>query len=218
MATLTRDDIKQALKVKHIVCTPLLSENQFGASSLDVRLGTYFILFRPMRRSALNIYEAGADTSPLDFQEELHVGIGHPLFLVPGALVLGSTLEFIKIPGDLCCEVITRSSWGRLGVIIATATWVHPLYRGCLTLEIVNLGSAPVAVSPGERIGQLVFHDVSTPLAEKDVPARKFLAEGLTRPEYSKLFDASERDDVVKRLRNRWHVSKDHADRAKNGS
>ena len=56
--------------------------------------------------------------------------------------------------------MIGRSSWGRLGLIIATATAVSPCFKGSITLELVNLGEAPLVLYPGVRIAQLVVHTV----------------------------------------------------------
>ncbi|MCP4306415.1 MAG: dCTP deaminase, partial [bacterium] len=53
-------------------------------------------------------------------------------------------------------QVLGRSSWGRLGLVVATAVTVHPGFRGCLTLEIQNLGSAPIRLVAGVRIAQLM--------------------------------------------------------------
>lgn len=207
MPVLTRDEIERRVTAaddSQIVCTPLMRLEQIGDSSLDFRLGTNFIAFRRMQRPALDIYEAEAQSSPRDFQQKIHVGIGEKFFLAPGMLVLASTLEFLKIPSDIACEVITRSSWGKLGIIIATAAWVHPGFRGCLTLEIVNHAESPVALSPGARIGQLVFYTCDPP---QEVPAKEFLKQGFTRPEYSKLFKTSNgKDTFRKHLEGYWHA------------
>lgn len=56
--------------------------------------------------------------------------------------------------------VIGKSSLGRTGLVIATATAVAPGFGGCVTLEIVNLGEVPLPLYPGMRIAQLVFHSV----------------------------------------------------------
>jgi dCTP deaminase len=55
---------------------------------------------------------------------------------------------------------MSRSSWGRLGLIVATAAMVQPGYKGCLTLELVNSSESPIALYPGLSVGQLVFHAV----------------------------------------------------------
>jgi dCTP deaminase len=56
--------------------------------------------------------------------------------------------------------VVGRSSFGRLGLIIATAIGVHPHFFGALTLELRNLGEAPVRLYPGQTIAQLFFHEL----------------------------------------------------------
>jgi len=61
------------------------------------------------------------------------------------------------------CYVAGKSSWGRMGLIIATATKVDPGFKGCITLEILNEGEVPITLYPGLPIAQLVFH-----LASKD--------------------------------------------------
>ena len=56
---------------------------------------------------------------------------------------------------------------GRLAVVIhATAGVIDPGYRGQITLELSNLGTAPVALTPGMRISQVIFTELKTP-AEK---------------------------------------------------
>ena len=52
---------------------------------------------------------------------------------------------------------MTKSSWARVFISIASAPWIHPFYRGCLTLEIANLGNVPVALAVGKPIAQLIF-------------------------------------------------------------
>ena len=45
----------------------------------------------------------------------------------------------------------------RTFLLIETAPWVHPLYRGCLTLEIANVSNTPQVLYPGVHIGQLIL-------------------------------------------------------------
>ena len=57
---------------------------------------------------------------------------------------------------------------GRGGVFLSnTAGFVDPGYRGQITLELSNLGTAPVALRPEEmRISQLVLTELSSPAEE----------------------------------------------------
>jgi dCTP deaminase len=53
---------------------------------------------------------------------------------------------------------------GRGGIFLSnTAGLCDPGYRGQITLELSNLGTAPVALSPGMRISQLTFTELSSP-------------------------------------------------------
>ncbi len=53
-----------------------------------------------------------------------------------------------------------------------TAGFIDPGYRGQITLELSNLGTAPVALSPGMRVSQLVFTELKTP-AERPYGAER---------------------------------------------
>jgi hypothetical protein len=44
---------------------------------------------------------------------------------------------------------------------IETAPWIHPCYRGCLTLEIANVSNTPLILYPGRSIGQLILMELA---------------------------------------------------------
>jgi dCTP deaminase len=75
-------------------------------------------------------------------------------------MVLGVTLECLVLDNDCTAQVLSRSSVGRLGLLTATAVHIQPGYRGCPTLELVNLSSVPLSLVPGQRIAQVVTHHV----------------------------------------------------------
>jgi len=120
--------------------------------------------------------------------ERLQHRLGEELILHPGQLLLASTLEYLSIPQDLGASVVTRSSYGRLGLVTATSIFVHPGFKGCLTLELTNVGNSPIALRPGERIAQLVF--------EYHIPDKKpFTSKYLlaTGPEFPKMWEDPDR-------------------------
>ena len=143
-----------------LVITPLLP-GATGTGSLDVRLGSHFIVFHRTDTPSIKTFDLQWD--PREVQRAVEVGWGDRFVLHPNELVLASTLEYFRFPADLAAQVITRSSYGRLGLITATAVEVHPYFRGCLTLELLNLGEVPLQLLPGERIAQLVFTRVDPP-------------------------------------------------------
>jgi dCTP deaminase len=170
-----------------LVVTPLLSHRQIGESSLDVRLGNQFIVFRTHR---FGIFEAiGTSTSvqPRRSQERQVIPFGDRLALHPGVLVLGCTFEYVSMPSDLECQVEGRSSWARLGLQVATASSVEPGFKGVITLELSNVGTVPLTLMPGIRIAQLVFREVKPPVYNPYSGSRKYRCP--IGPEFSRLQD-----------------------------
>lgn len=141
-----------------IVPEPNLKEvEESGAASIDMRLGTWFVALRQARMA---YWDTGEQAGTGQFTRQQYVRFGTEYYLHPGAFVLGVTLEWLRLPRNLAAYVIGKSSWGRRGLIIATATGVHPGFKGCLTLELSNVGEIPVAVKPGMTICQLCIHAV----------------------------------------------------------
>lgn len=161
-----------------LVVTPLM-EGSLGDAGLDVRLSSSFIVFK---HSAIAVFDAirrGQD--PRSMQEVVEKEWGQAFILHPGELVLAATLEYLVLPNDLVAQLVTRSSYGRLGLITATAIQVQPGSSGVITLELVNLGQTPLALRAGQRIAQLVFHRLASP-AESPEPG---IYRYRTGPEFS---------------------------------
>lgn len=146
---------------RRIIITPLLKpEEQFGPTSVDLRLGTDF---QVMRRTNLTHMDLLKDPEELsrDVQRHMeHVKVKptEPFILHPGEFALASTLEYVKVPLDLAARLEGRSTWGRLGLQIhATAGFVDPGFRGALTFELSNVSNIPLPLYPGVRISQICF-------------------------------------------------------------
>ena len=82
------------------------------------------------------------------------------------------TLEWIKLPANLQGIVTARSSWAREGLSIATASLIHPGYKGVVTLELANLGQIPLSLYPGLRIAQIAFYTLTEDAAPEDMGSR----------------------------------------------
>jgi deoxycytidine triphosphate deaminase len=148
-----------------LVVTPMLDKAGAG-TGLDVRLSRTFITFKRSSTASFDVLDERQD--PREIQEVVEKDWGGSFILHPGELVLAATLEYLVLPGNLTAQVITRSSYGRLGLLSATAVQVHPHFKGCLTLELVNLGQMPLTLTPGQRVAQLVFSSVDPPATAGD--------------------------------------------------
>ncbi len=181
-----------------LVITPLM-DLSIGAASVDLRLGNKFVLFRSNRIEAFNPLEKVPEARAI--QAYTQKRWGQPFVLHPNELVLAHVLEYLKMPGDLSAQVLTRSSYGRLGLVTATATFIEPNYKGSLTLELVNLSEVPMSLTPGQRIAQLVLQQLDGDIVEDPASARKYHCP--TGPEFSKVH--TDRDNErLRRMRNRW--------------
>jgi dCTP deaminase len=164
MSLLHWESLKEAIEYEdlsqRLVFMPMLDfEKQMGAASVDLRLGTEF---RVLRRTDESGLDPGDQPQAMveRMTTSVNVEVGARLWLHPGQFVLGATLEFLRVPPHLAAYVVGRSSWGRVGLLVATAIFVQPGFSGCLTLELVNHGESPIALYPGCRIAQLVVHSL----------------------------------------------------------
>ena len=170
-----------------------LKEKLQRENTIDLRLGYEFIFMRRAELATLEFRDQKSLSIDLSrFYEKVHIGIDRKLVLHPRELVLGATFEYIVLPTDIMAYIIGRSSWGRLGLIIATATVIHPGFKGCPTLELVNHGNVPIHLFPGSPIpiAQLTFHSVGSgqkPYAGKYSGMELWV--GPTGPGYSKIHD-----------------------------
>jgi dCTP deaminase len=165
MGVLSGEEIKKRLALEisdhaSLVITPLFTpKSAFDLDSVDLRLGTHFLF--PKVPPAPFFEPNRMNQSMGHFQ--VHVPLGSFLVVPAHQTVLGMTLEFIKLPYDLSGEILTKSSVARTFMVVETAPWIHPYYRGCLTLEIANVSNTPLLLYPGRAIGQLVLFEVLNP-------------------------------------------------------
>lgn len=204
---LSDGDIRRRLNDGDLVIEPLDDpELQIQPASVDLRLGREFLKFRRSNISCihpergdevgqyvekstipsesrefkrLNEFENNAEElEPQDEVFRLH----------PGDFVLATTKERVEIPPDLIAHVEGRSSLGRLAIVVhATAGIVDPGYHGQITLELSNLGTAPVALKPDMRISQLTFTKLLSPAERPYGEERGSKYQGQTGPKASKI-------------------------------
>lgn len=175
-----------------IIPTPeLVKLRNSGSTSVDLRLGRWFLLLRHDRTEILDVLDEESHGENQHLARAIFVPFGNKFVLHPRTFVLGATLEWIRLPSDLGGYITGKSSWGRRGLVIETAAGVHPGFTGCLTLEISNLGSVPIAIRPGLNICQVALH---TSMGGEAAARGSFL--GLRRPEIGHI----KLDEVAKRL------------------
>ena len=168
MSVLSNEAIRERIRSRdpsdRLVITPLLEDGQIREVSVDLRLGSWFLAHTQSQVASINPGEEEDLSKRRRLYQETFVPFGSQFILHPDQFVLGSTLEYFGLPLNLFGSVEGRSSWGRLGLIIATATGVNPGYRGVVTLELRNIGEVPIHLWPGWWVAQISFYRVDPPL------------------------------------------------------
>jgi len=174
MAILARDQLIDRLRssdpAKVLVVSPILTDTQISAASIDLRMGNVALMVRARGSSHVEpkVTLQGANATLLQQaeidsrqrHERYEIPFKSKFLLHPGSLALVPTLEWVALPNDLHGAVTAKSTWAREGLSIATATFVEPGYRGIITLELANLGEIPITLYPGLRLAQIAFATV----------------------------------------------------------
>lgn len=152
--------------------SPNIAIDQIGLSSIDLRLGWVFT--RLIEKKGVVIQPArGFDPTGLvkdqDFSKTDVLGQSPTFRLPPREFRLAFTLEEITVPTGLAASVQGKSSLARAGLAIhTTAPHIHPGFVGRITLELYNHGPWELEFFPGEdRICQIIYYQVSTPVADE---------------------------------------------------
>ena len=202
-------DIRARLTEGDLVIEPLDDpEMQIQPASVDMRLGREFLKFR---RSNIPCIHPARDHEVEDYVErttipgssrngQLHLEefaedadedvqeVDGEFVLHPGDFVLGTTKERVAIPDDIIAHVEGRSSLGRLAIVVhATAGIVDPGYEGQITLELSNLGTAPVALQPDMRVSQLTFTRLTSAAERPYGEERGSKYQGQSGPQASRI-------------------------------
>lgn len=184
-------DILRRLEDGDLVIDPIDDfDLQIQPASVDLRLGREFLEFQ---RTNIPCIHPGSEHEVDQYVDETVVEEGEEFILHPGDFVLGTTKERVEIPADLIAHVEGRSSLGRLAIVVhSTAGLCDPGFRGRITLELSNLGNAPVALTPEMRISQLTFTELTTPAERPYGSERGSKYQDQVGPQVSKIQGDSE--------------------------
>lgn len=149
---LTKKQIKELYDSKNLIIRPLLSEDQFGEVSVDLRLGTDFLVSFQGRQPFIDASGDDLQRPISSFFQETKRLVGESILLHPHQTVLCSTLEYIKLPSKIFLTLVARSSYSRLGLTVSSM--VQPGYCGCLSIELTNNNNNPIKLRVGASIIQ----------------------------------------------------------------
>jgi dCTP deaminase len=180
---LSNVEIQRALDKKRLVIDPEPLPRMPGAdgldcpyqtSAVDLRLGNEIAYFKGKLPFNVNLARGGFATLFGPHSNRQTLTKEQPFVLEPGRFVLGKTLERIALPIPtgkarecLAARLEGKSSYARCGLLVHfTAPTIHAGFDGTITLELYNLGTIDICLTPGAPICQLIVEVV------KGVPFR----------------------------------------------
>lgn len=128
----------------------------YGLSSYgyDIRIAPEFKIFT-------NVNSAIVD--PKNFDGSTFVSINTNVCIIPpNSFILGRSVERLKIPDDVLCVCLGKSSMARCGLIV-NVTPFEPGWEGYVTLEVSNTTPLPAKVYANEGIAQVLFFEGDDP-------------------------------------------------------
>jgi dCTP deaminase len=74
----------------------------------------------------------------------------------PNSFALARSVEYLRIPRDILCIVLGKSTMARCGIIV-NVTPLEPEWAGHVTIEISNTTPLPARIYANEGIAQVLF-------------------------------------------------------------
>lgn len=156
---LSKNEILTTIKKGEIKITPFEKKN-VGACSVDLRLGNVFRRFKKNKKMFL----VKENLNENDFSDEIKLKNNEFLTINSGELVLGTTLEKIKLSDNFCGKLDGRSRFARIGLMVHnSSSLVQPGVNNVQVLEIINLSPFTLSLQPGLKICQISFSQLSSP-------------------------------------------------------
>ena len=166
---LSDGEIRAALEAGTLIVDPSPDADRYGTTSVDLRLDDKFLQWdlealREQFGEVPTIDIGNYDFSSLAkaYLRPAPVSDDGCATLHPRQFLPGQTLETVGFPhgGALAGRVEGKSSLARLGLSVHFAPTLHAGWRGHITLELHNVGTAPLRLRPDAPICQLLVEPV----------------------------------------------------------
>lgn len=163
--TLSDQQILNALECGDLEIDPF-SHHQLNANSYDVTLNHVGFAELLPGRDEQNPIVDPFDQGSFNYRH-FNIPEGDSILMQPGEFLIASIVERTHFKGNICGQLMGKSSLARLGLSIhVTAGWADTGWNGTYVLELVNHSGYRFRLTPGMKIGQIVFFKTG-PVLEK---------------------------------------------------
>src|SRR5580693_8174992 len=149
----------------------------YGTSSYgyDVRCAPEFKIFTNINSTIVD---------PKQFDEKSFVDLAADVCIIPpNSFALARTVEYFRIPRNVLCVCVGKSSYARCG-IICNVTPLEPEWEGHVTLEFSNTTPLPAKIYANEGVAQMLFFesDEVCEISYRDRAGKYMGQKGVTLP------------------------------------
>ena len=127
-----------------------MNKISYGLSSFgyDARVSNEFKIFTNVNSEIID---------PKHFKQSSFISkSGNECIIPPNSFVLGSTVEYFRIPDDVMVICLGKSTYARCGIIV-NVTPLEPGWEGHVTLEFSNTTPLPAKIYANEGAAQFIF-------------------------------------------------------------
>ena len=152
---LSDKEIKEYIK-KYKMITPF-NPSQVRKGVISYGLSSYGYDFRIADDFKIFTNVNNAIVDPKNFDPKSFVDFkGKECVIPPNSFVLGRSVEYFRIPRDVLCVCLGKSTYARCG-LVANVTPLEPGWEGYITIEISNTTPLPAKIYANEGICQVLF-------------------------------------------------------------
>ena len=134
---------------------PFDPDEQIQPCSIDLRVDAVFWI--PRRNSAIDLRRSRLlELQPRRYYKKVSLRPGESVVIRPRQMILARVYEEFSVPREYSAEIIGRSSFARMGLMIHCSDgFINPGYRGHMPLQLINFNSSSIRVVPYVPICQL---------------------------------------------------------------
>lgn len=127
---------------------------QVGRDSIDLRIGTsgYKILCNYEYINTLD-FDIDKYFDDIDIKKDGYL-------IKPGETIVVSTVERIKLTGNITGELIGRTRFARMGLSVCIANKFQSYSDAIVVLQLTNHNRVPLKIFPYQKLVQLIIHQV----------------------------------------------------------
>ena len=102
------------------------------------------------------------DPKRRDLHTMLRTEVANTMRIPPNEFALCRSVEYFRIPDDVMCIVVGKSTYARCGLVV-NVTPLEPGWEGYVTIELSNTSPLPIRVYANEGIAQVLFFQGQRP-------------------------------------------------------